>query len=200
MSSPVCVLGEERCGTSYCAMLLHTRLGVHMGNEAVIGYDAPLRFVRPGCMGMWERTITTHALTTIKAGRQSNAFLVDVLRELECIYGDRRWGFKHPGFSLYIPLLATAFPFMRFVACTREPRDAAVSFLKMHHPDLADRDQMIELYTDKVEQQTRVCIEKLVDFAPNRWGMVDVSDYKNWGEDIVVRHLAEIVNVEMPNG
>lgn len=194
MGIPICVLGEERCGTSHCAMLLRTRFNIDMGDEREIAYNSPKRFHRLTHKGNWERTTTAVVLQAVTNGEVPKERMSVVIRELDRIYGDAMWGFKHPGFSLYIPHLATSFSYMHFIACYRDPREIAISHLRMHKPEVANDERIIKVWADKAAQQMEVCDTNLRRYAKGREFVIYLKDYAELGEEVIVRNLGRFLN------
>jgi hypothetical protein len=193
--SAICVLGERRCGTSHAAMLLRTRFDIDMGDEREIGYNFPERLRRSGCLGNWERTTTTTVLQAVMRRLYQKYRIIRVVRELDAIYDGELWGFKHPGFTLHMPALASAFPGMKFVACYRDPRDVAKSVLEAESPENVDNEYLLGIVANNASEQMDLCkkhSEKL--FAEGRVMNVHVEDYARLGEEEIVYTMSAFLN------
>jgi hypothetical protein len=138
-SSPICIAGMHRSGTSMVARLMHD-CGVFLGPEDELnapafdnpeGYWENLQFVRLNeaiiaqCDGKWDAPPAFRA-------RWEFCPELDLLRERagELIEGLRRhkhWGWKDPRNSLKLPFWQQLIPDMKVVVCVRNPLEVAPS-------------------------------------------------------------------------
>ncbi len=141
VSRPVCILGMHRSGTSLTAAIV-AALGVDFGPAAGLmsphpdnpaGYYEQEEITRlndeliEAYHGEWSRP------PRVLPGLSRRLWLApqrDRARALvHALYGDTRWGFKDPRFSLTLPFWISIVGEMDYLICIREPREVAASLL-----------------------------------------------------------------------
>ncbi len=142
MSRPVCILGMHRSGTSLTAAIV-AALGVDFGPAD--GLMSPHPADNPA--GYYEQEEVTRLndelLETyhgewsrpprILPGLSLGWWLGHMRDRAETLlrthYGDARWGFKDPRFSLTLPFWSPIVGEMDFLICIRDPREVTASLL-----------------------------------------------------------------------
>lgn len=136
---PICVVGAGRSGTSLAAQALSV-LGVDLGPE-----DSLLEASEANPKGFWEQReiiqlnqellvalgARPRQLPALPAGWETSPelepFRLRIAELTGRLFGERRWGFKHPLTTLTLPLWRSVLGAFDFVICLRNPLESIAS-------------------------------------------------------------------------
>lgn len=179
----IIVLGTGRCGTSTVARLLHTELGVHMGE----------RFRPPdpsNPRGFWEDLDFVDLNDDMIRGVLAfPAFIRDIAKLVQARHSEQgAWGIKDPRLAnllgCYLPLLPPA----EIIYCSRNTDDTVASVMRVYGFAREQAEQMVG--------ERRQAIENYRRFIP----MTEICFDSPRDDEALIEELANAIRTNCAEG